>query len=76
VAKYEMKQDIGDAGSYYLSGTAYYSNNDQISAYCSDLVPCASTTTRNFTSPVISKASGYPLAWLNQNNAIEACKAM
>jgi len=76
VAKYEMKQAIGDAGSYYLSGAVYYSNGDQVSPYCTNSTLCNSTTTRNFTNPVTSKADGHPLVWLNQYNAIEACKAM
>jgi len=78
VAKYEMKQAVWDAWSWnWTSGTwiIWTMNNP----YCTISTPCAntwwiSTITTKWT--ITSKPDWYPIVWLNQYNAIEACKSI
>jgi len=68
-----MKQAIGDAGVYTSGGLPI---DGQVSPYCTNTSPCNNTGSRNFSSAVTSKTGGHPLVYLNQYNAVEACKSM
>jgi len=79
VAKYEMKQPTWDAGSWNWTVWAQWPTWTAVSPYCTYSIPCINTwwiaviTTKWV---ITSKPDWYPIVWLNQYNAIEACKSM
>ena len=76
VAKYEMKQATGDQGRYIYNGSAWVPAGDAVTPYCTNSTPCTAVSGTWSKGNIISKADGYPIVWLNQYNASEACKSM
>jgi len=79
VAKYEMKQTLWDAGSWNWTAWALWPVWTSNNPYCTNTIPCNNTWwTATITTKwaIISKPDWYPIVWLNQYNAIEACKSM
>jgi len=75
VAKYEMKQYSGDAGSWNGVGWVALTWTSNW-PYCSLSTSCVATAARNFTGAIVSKAWGYPIVYINQYNAMKACESL
>lgn len=77
VAQYEMKQLTWDAGyTYYISTRWYqYSASEICGSWTApSKSQCINTTSLDWK--IISKPEGYPIVYMDQATAINACKAM